>query len=94
MAYQAAGDVPKKRLPEETGKECISDMQLRVFDYLENRRRTEEPEEDFYSPSAPFKGGIGVNVAYTQMKLIHSMVIYGEKNASHCMTVDRYSSSS
>ena len=88
MNYGHSNDAAmKKRFPEEASKECLFDMQMNILDYLENRKRELEPENGFYAPRFEGRGVLGVNLTYTNMRQVCAMMIYNEKNASHCMTV-------
>lgn len=90
MAYNPSNEAnAKKKYAEETGQECLFQMQMRILSYLEDRRRQPEAEEEIYCPLKPYKGGLGVVQTYSKMAHIYSMLIYNEKNASHCMTVLR-----
>lgn len=76
----------KKKYPDEGGRRILMELQLGMFRYLEASRRIAEPLESLYSPNISFRNGLGASCSYTKLEPVHSMMIYGEKNASHGMT--------
>lgn len=76
-----------KRLPEEKGLECLADIQLNVLNYLTQRNFQEHPENNFYATRFNSTDNLGILESFSDMRKIHKMLVFGEKSASHCMTV-------
>lgn len=76
-----------KKFPEERGMECLADLQLNVLNYLTNRNFQQKPEENFYATQFNNSDNLGILESYSDMRKIQKMLVYGEKSASHCMTV-------
>lgn len=77
-----------KRDPEERGLECLADLQLNVLNYLTQRNFQENPENHFYATHFNNPDNLGILESFSDMRKIHKMSVYGEKSASHCMTVN------
>ena len=76
----------KRKDPNEGGHKILMEMQLGMFRYLEACRRTPEPQQALYCPTQSFRNGLGASASFAKLERVHSMMIFGEKNASHCMT--------
>lgn len=76
------------KFPEEKGIQCLADIQLNVLNYLTNRNFEKNSENNFYASQFNKPTKLGILEAYSDMRKIQKMLIFGEKSASHCMTVN------
>ena len=75
---------PCIRGAEDVGVFCQLDLNTNMYNFIQNRYLTNNPQGLLYGNSLNFEP-YSISQNFSKLTNIHSMLIYFEKKASHCM---------